>query len=54
MAEKVKRYLLENEPVETFEIIGICSAQNDFRLAWHLNTRFTIFLEKSNARSFLY
>ena len=48
MAEKVKRYLLENEPVETFEIIGICSAQNDFRLAWHLNTRFSIFLEKSN------
>jgi hypothetical protein len=30
MAEKVKRYQLENEPLETFEIIGICSAQNDF------------------------
>ena len=48
MAEKVKRYLLENDPVETFEFIGICTAQSDFRLAWQLNTRFNIFLEKSN------
>ena len=48
MSKKINRYVLENEAFNAFEFIGICTAQNDFRLAWQLNTQFDIFLEKSD------
>ena len=48
MSKKIKRYVLENEAFNDFEFIGICTAQNDYRLAWQLNTQLDIFLEKSD------
>ena len=47
MIKKVKKYFLEEEKAKPFDFIGICTAHNDFRLAWQLNARFDIFLEKN-------
>ena len=47
MIKKVKRYLLEEEAIEPFDFIGICTAHSDYRLAWHLNARFDVFFEKN-------
>jgi hypothetical protein len=47
---KPKKHILtwdEDQAVE-FELIGICSHHNDYRLAWSLNERLGIQLEKSD------
>ena len=48
MPNKIKKYVLEKDDLASFDIIGICSAQSDFRLALQLNREFTIYLEKSS------
>lgn len=45
--KKIKKYLIKEEAIESFDIIGICTAQTDFRLAWQLNSKFEIKLQKA-------
>jgi hypothetical protein len=44
---KPKKYILPNDQVYDFEMIGICSHHNDYRLAWSLNEKLGIHLSKS-------
>lgn len=45
--KKIKKYLIKEEALESFDVIGICTAQTDFRLAWQLNSKFEIKLQKA-------
>lgn len=45
--KKIKKYLIKEEALESFDVIGICTSQSDFRLAWQLNSKFDIKLQKS-------
>lgn len=44
---KPKKHILNIEQVYDFEMIGICSHHNDYRLAWGLNEKLGICLTKS-------
>lgn len=44
---KQKRHTLTFEQEYNFDMIGICSHHNDYRLAWSLNERLNIQLTKS-------
>lgn len=45
---KVKKYQLELEEGFDFDIIGISSHHNDYRLAWSINSELDLGLELSN------
>ena len=45
--KKIKKYLIKDEALESFDIIGICTSQTDFRLAWQLNSKFDVKLQKA-------
>lgn len=45
---KQKRHTLTFEQEYNFDMIGICSHHNDYRLAWSLNERLNIQLTKSD------
>lgn len=45
---KVKKYQLELEEGYDFDIIGISSHHNDYRLAWSVNSELSLSLELSN------
>jgi len=47
--KKIKKYLIKEEAVESFDVIGICTSQSDFRLAWQLNSKFGIKLQKAES-----
>jgi hypothetical protein len=44
---KTKKHILTLDQVYDFEMIGICSHHNDYRLAWGMNEKLGIHLEKS-------
>lgn len=44
---KPKKHILSLDQVYDFQMIGICSHHNDYRLAWSLNEKLGIYLEKS-------
>jgi hypothetical protein len=44
---KPKKHILTVDQVYDFEMIGICSHHNDYRLAWSLNEQLGIHLSKS-------
>jgi hypothetical protein len=44
---KQKKHILTFSQEYNFNMIGICSHHNDYRLAWGLNERFSLHLEKS-------
>ena len=43
---KIKKHILAFEQEYDFDMIGICSHHNDYRLAWGLNEKFEIQLSK--------
>lgn len=45
---KVKKYNLTLEPEFDYDMIGICSHQNDYRLAWGINEAMGIHLAKAD------
>ena len=45
---KTKKHILTFEQEYDFELIGICSHHNDYRLAWGINEILGIHLEKSS------
>ena len=45
---KPKKHILSFDQEYDFEMIGICSHHNDYRLAWGMNERLGISLIKSN------
>lgn len=45
---KPKKHLLEFEAEADFDLIGICSHHNDYRLAWGINSTLGFQLEQSN------
>jgi hypothetical protein len=47
MSKKPKKYILEKDTFDSFDILGIVTAQNDFRLALQLNEKYRIFFEKN-------
>jgi hypothetical protein len=46
---KQKRHLLEWESETDFDLIGICSHHNDYRLAWSINSTLGFRLEQSTS-----
>jgi hypothetical protein len=44
---KTKKHILTFEQEYDFELIGICSHHNDYRLAWGINEKLGVHLEKS-------
>jgi hypothetical protein len=45
---KAKKHILEFEQAYDFEMIGICSHHNDYRIAWGINEYLKIQLTKSD------
>lgn len=44
---KQKKYLLDFETESNFDLVGICSHHNDYRLAWGINSALGFHLEQS-------
>ncbi len=44
---KAKKHILNFEQEYNFDMIGICSHHNDYRLAWGMNEKLQIHLSKS-------
>lgn len=45
---KTKKHILTFEQEYDFDLIGICSHHNDYRLAWGINEKLGLHLEKSD------
>lgn len=45
---KQKKYLLDFDVESDYDLIGICSHHNDYRLAWAINSSLELHLEQSN------
>ena len=46
--KKSSKLLLLDDDFEAFDVIGICSGMNDYRIAWNLNKAFSWQLEHSD------
>jgi hypothetical protein len=46
--KKSSKLLLFDDDFEAFDVIGICSGMNDYRIAWNLNKAFSWQLEHSD------
>lgn len=45
---KTKKHILSLDDDYEYEMIGICSHHNDYRLAWGINEKTKIYLEKAD------
>ena len=46
LLRKIKKYIIEDETNYNYDLVGICSHQNDYRLIWAMNELFDVQLEK--------